>query len=419
MPEPQPVEIPAECAEPETATTVSRVGDHCRAQEAFPASIHCHHIETLFTENEALLGLPIVEGVRPVGLVMREKLFMRLATEFGYSLFRKRPISAIMDRQPLIVEADATMEAAAQSAMERTQSAIYDHVIVSSNGGYCGMLTVRDLLEHITEQKLRRAAEHAEELAQANLKLKRSNEDLEQFAYIVSHDLQEPLRKVTAFGDRLGTRAAEALDETCRDYLDRMTSAATRMQRLILDLLEYSRVSTHCHPFQPVALRPLIVEVLGDLEKRLADSGGAVVVEDLPAIYAVARQMQQLFQNLIGNALKFAKPGVVPAVRIACRRLDNQELEITVSDNGIGFDEKYLDKIFMPFQRLHSRDEYEGTGIGLAICRKIAIRHGGVLTAQSQVGQGATFIIRLPTEPRMRDTAGGGEADAQQSYPAW
>lgn len=168
-----------------------------------------------------------------------------------------------------------------------------------------------------------------------------------------------------------------------------------------------------------MALRPLIVEVLGDLEKRLADSGGAVVVEDLPAIYADARQMQQLFQNLIGNALKFAKPGVVPAVRIACRRLDNQELEITVSDNGIGFDEKYLDKIFMPFQRLHSRDEYEGTGIGLAICRKIAIRHGGVLTAQSQVGQGATFIIRLPTEPRMRDTAGGGEADAQQSYPAW
>ena len=337
---------------------------------------------------------------------MREKLFMRLATEFGYSLFRKRPISAIMDRQPLIVDADETMESVAQEAMERPRSAIHDHIIVSGDdGGYCGVLTVRDLLEHITEQKLRRAAEHAEELADANLKLKRSNEDLEQFAYIVSHDLQEPLRKVTAFGGLLRTRAAAALDETCRDYLDRMTNAATRMQRLILDLLEFSRVSTHGHPFQPVALRPLIMEVLGDLEKRLADSGGAVIVEDLPTLHADALQMQQLFQNLIGNALKFAKPGVVPEVRVACRLLDNQELEITVSDNGIGFDEKYLDKIFLPFQRLHTRDEYEGTGIGLAICRKIAIRHGGALSARSQVGQGATFVIRLPAEPRMSDAA--------------
>jgi signal transduction histidine kinase len=395
--------------------TVSRVGDHCRAQEAFPPSIRCHHIETLFAANETLLGLPIVEGVRPVGLVMREKLFMRLATEFGYSLFRKRPISAIMDKQPLIAHADETMEAVAQEAMERPHSAIYDHIIVSGDGGgYCGVLTVRDLLEHITEQKLRRAAEHAAELAHANLKLERSNEDLEQFAYIVSHDLQEPLRKVTAFGGLLRTRASDALDETCRDYLDRMTNAATRMQRLILDLLEFSRVSTHGHAFQPVELRPLIMEVLGDLEKRLADSGGAVIVENLPTIHADALQMQQLFQNLIGNALKFARPGAVPEVRVASHRLDNQNLEITVSDNGIGFDEKYLDKIFLPFQRLHSRDEYEGTGIGLAICRKIAIRHGGTLSARSQVGQGATFVIRLPTQPRMSDAPGGAEADAAE-----
>ena len=240
--------------------------------------------------------------------------------------------------------------------------------------------------------------------------LTRSNAELQQFASIASHDLQEPLRKIQAFGNRLKEKYGDALTDQGRDYLERMQNAAGRMQALIEDLLTLSRITTRAQPFVPVDLAQVTKEVLSDLEERIQQTEGRVEVGELPVIDADPLQMRQLLQNLIGNALKFHRDQEPPVVRIYSQLLvgpeqqsakvnDGAELcQIIVEDNGIGFDEKYLDRIFNVFQRLHSRSEYEGTGMGLAICRKIADHHGGSITAKSTPGRGAKFIVTLPTK---------------------
>ena len=244
------------------------------------------------------------------------------------------------------------------------------------------------------------------------VKLQQSNRELEEFARVASHDLQEPLRKIQAFGDRLRTRCVDQIAPEGIDYLERMLAAAKRMQSLIGDLLSFSRVTTKAQAFVPVDLRAVIREVMVDLEVRIQQSGGRVEVAELPSIEADPLQMRQLFQNLISNALKFRHADVEPHVRIdssplrlAPDSLHNEDewCEIRVADNGIGFDEKYLDRVFTVFQRLHGRSEYEGTGIGLAICRKIVERHGGQITAKSAPGSGAAFIITLPRHHRTRE----------------
>jgi PAS domain S-box-containing protein len=232
-------------------------------------------------------------------------------------------------------------------------------------------------------------------------RLERSNRDLQDFAYVASHDLQEPLRKVQAFGDRLKAKYNDVLDDTGRDYLKRMFDAAGRMQTLINDLLSYSRVTTKAQPFAAVDLDKILREVLSDLEVRIEQTHGRMEVSPLGTIDADALQMRQLFQNLIGNALKFHKEGESPVIRIQGRPPNDASLprlEITIADNGIGFDQKYADRIFVIFQRLHGRSQYEGTGVGLAVCKKIVERHGGVITAESKPGEGATFTILLPVK---------------------
>jgi len=236
-----------------------------------------------------------------------------------------------------------------------------------------------------------------EELARHTQELARSNAELEQFAYVTSHDLQEPLRKIQAFGDRLKAGYDEALDERGHDYLERMQNAAGRMQTLINDLLKFSRVTTKAQPLVQVNLAEVVREVVDSLEAHIERTGGRVEVDDMPTIDADPTQMRQLLQNLISNGLKFHKEEEPPVVRVHGKLIDNR-CQITVEDNGIGFDEKYLDRIFTIFQRLHGRLEYEGTGVGLAICRKIVERHGGSITAKSTPGQGAKFIVTLPVK---------------------
>ena len=249
----------------------------------------------------------------------------------------------------------------------------------------------------------RKRAEAAVE--QTTAELSRSNADLQQFAYAASHYLQEPLRKIQTFSGRLQAKFADALNDEGRDHLDRMVNAAQRMQELIESLLTLSRVMTKAEPFRPVDLNGVVRGVLSDLEVSIRETGATVDVEPLPTIDADATQLRQLFQNLIGNALKFRRPDVPPVVRIyaaddksagdAPPRSGNV-VRLVIEDNGIGFDEKYLDRIFVAFQRLHTRTEYPGTGMGLAICRKIVERHNGAITAESRPDQGARFIVTLP-----------------------
>ncbi|OGN94377.1 MAG: hypothetical protein A2Z71_09420 [Chloroflexi bacterium RBG_13_50_21] len=226
-------------------------------------------------------------------------------------------------------------------------------------------------------------------------RLEQSNRDLQEFAYIASHDLQEPLRKVLAFGDRLASKYGDLLDETGRDYLKRMRDASQRMQTLINDLLSFSRVTTRAQPFDVVDLNSLAQEVVSDLEYQIDRTHGYVVIENLPVIEADPTQMHQLLQNLITNGLKFHQEDTPPTVLVTAQILDSK-CQIQVKDNGIGFEEQYLDRIFKPFQRLHSRQEYEGSGMGLAICRRIVERHSGEITASSKPGVGSTFTVTLP-----------------------
>jgi len=252
------------------------------------------------------------------------------------------------------------------------------------------------IFKDITERK---AAD--ETLTQKAAELARSNGELEQFAFVASHDLQEPLRKIQAFGDRLRGKCEGVVAPEAMEYLERMQSASARMRRLIDDLLTFSRAIRNSEPFQLVDLAVVIREVLGDLEVRIERTGARVDVGDLPMIDADPMQMRQLFQNLIGNALKFQPLGNSPIVKISGRNLTAPSgrayAEINVEDNGIGFDEKYVDRMFAVFQRLHGRTEYEGTGVGLAVCRRITDRHGGTITARSKPGEGANFTITLPT----------------------
>lgn len=245
-------------------------------------------------------------------------------------------------------------------------------------------------------------------------KLQRTNQELQDFASITSHDLQEPLRKVQAFGDLLKQECGDQLSDTAKMYLDRMQNAGKRMHILINDLLAYSRVTTRANPFAPVDMNQIIQDVLSDLEIHIRDSQAKIDVKSTCTLNADPLQMRMLLQNLISNALKFHRPDTPPEIEIAMVELPLTTpnlidpslapvplCQLTIKDNGIGFDEKYLSKIFTIFQRLHYRNEYEGTGIGLAICRRIVDRHGGTITAQSQPNQGATFIVTLPLNPHI------------------
>jgi light-regulated signal transduction histidine kinase (bacteriophytochrome) len=267
--------------------------------------------------------------------------------------------------------------------------------------------TNRQLLLEVAER--RRTEELMERQAQ---ELARSNEELQNFAYIASHDLQEPLRKIIAFADRLRTKEGQKLTDLGLDYLTRMQNAAMRMGQLIEDLLVFSRVTTKAKPFKDVDLAAMVNGVLVDLEERTARLGAHIEVGPLPSLEAEPTQMRQLFQNLIANALKFHKEHISPVIHISSQIIDNGICEIKVADNGIGIDRKYFDRIFKPFQRLHGKNEYEGTGIGLAICQKIAARHGGSITVDSDPGAGATFTLTLPLEQTKKESVRGGEKEA-------
>ncbi len=251
-----------------------------------------------------------------------------------------------------------------------------------------------------------------ERLKAFTAKLEQSNRELQDFAFVASHDLQEPLRKVTSFGDLLKIKYGRHLPAEGHDYLERMVNAVKRMQVLITDLLTYSQVITQVQPFSWVDLKSVAQEVLSDLDQKIREADGRVEVGDLPAIEAEPVMIYQLFQNLVSNAIKYRRQGVPPIIKIngailpGDRQLSAGEaaspavpsIQITVEDNGIGFDEKHLDRMFIIFKRLHGRSSYAGSGIGLAICKKVVDHHKGSITAKSKLNEGSTFIAILPTQ---------------------
>ena len=262
---------------------------------------------------------------------------------------------------------------------------------------------IMGIVRDITEQKEAKEAleRHARDLA-------RSNEELEQFAYVASHDLQEPLRKIRAFGALLADEKRENIDDEGQQYIDFMTDAAARMQTLVSDLLALSRVTTAAQPFEDLALTEVFDTVLSDLSVALEEADGRVEVDAAPTVEADRTQMEQLFRNLVGNGLKFRRPGVAP--RVTVRMAEQAQplvatpgpaYTIVVTDNGIGFEPSLGSKLFQPFKRLHARHQYEGAGIGLAICEKIVLRHHGRITASGRPDDGATFTVTLPRrQPR-------------------
>jgi PAS domain S-box-containing protein len=252
---------------------------------------------------------------------------------------------------------------------------------------------LRGFAQILEDRSELRAAQQS--LTKHAAELERSNRDLEAFAAIAAHDLQEPLRKLRTFSDRLKRRFTSSLDPDASALVDRIDEAATRMQVLIEGVLDYARVRRHEHAQAPVDLGRIVAEVMNDLSAAVETAGARVEVAALPTVWADALQMRQVFQNLLSNAFKFARAGVPPVVHITAT-LSDELWELRVEDNGIGFDGKYRERIFGLFQRLHGRNEYGGSGMGLAICRRIIERHSGTLTAQATPGEGAIFTIRLP-----------------------
>lgn len=263
------------------------------------------------------------------------------------------------------------------------------------------------ILTDLTVQKenQRLLEKHLEQLAQTNAALEASNHDLLQFASVASHDLQEPLRKIQIFAGMLRDQHADELPSDSLKYLEKIVDSSYRMKAMIVDILTYSRLSTNEDSFAPTNLNDVVADVLADFDLLISDKGAVVRVGNLPTIDVNRGQIRQVFQNLISNALKFSKPDTVPELLIggSIDRVNEQGeymekplCSINITDNGIGFDKQYADKVFSLFQRLNTKEAYEGSGIGLAITKRIIDRHHGTIKAQSKEGVGSTFIIKLP-----------------------
>jgi signal transduction histidine kinase len=242
-------------------------------------------------------------------------------------------------------------------------------------------------------EKLREDLDNSNRL---RMELERSNQDLEDFAFIAAHDLQEPLRKIHVFGDLLKQSSVGSLDPKNKSNMDRMLASTKRAQTYLNDLLNYSQIRSKSQPTTPVNLNELIKNVLLHFSLIINKTKAQVETGALPTVIADPYMMRQLFQNLIGNALKFAKAGQSPKIRIYSRPSDNGFFELVVQDEGIGFNTSYLNNMVKPFKKLHGKDQYEGGGMGLTICMKVVRVHGGRLTANSKPGEGAQFIIHLP-----------------------
>ena len=268
------------------------------------------------------------------------------------------------------------------TSLEQPGEAIATNVLVTD---LSYQKEVQDLLKRNNEQ-----------LAQGILALERSNSDLQQFASVASHDLQEPLRKMEVFSNLLKTKMGPDAGEDMPRYLDKIITSAARMKRLVSDILSYTRLAADQPENEAVPLNALVAEILEDFELLITDKKATITVDELPTIFGARAQLRQVFQNLISNALKFSQTDLPPVITIACGPCNAKACTVTVTDNGIGFDAQYSNRVFSLFERLNTKDAYEGSGIGLAVSKKIIESHGGSIAVSSTPEVGSCFSIVLP-----------------------
>jgi signal transduction histidine kinase len=321
----------------------------------------------------------------------------------------KRRMDALRRQVAIMVDAEQIMMEIRNGQAERS----FHHTLVIIFSLSLLTFVTLAISYRLLEQELAHRQETEDQLRAYEVKLKEqirqlqaSNDELERFAFVASHDLQEPLRKIQSFADLITERYSNLFDGDSKLFMNKISHSAERMSKLIKDLLNFSRISNHREDFQLVKLSDIVRRILDDQELRIKGLNVKVHVGWLPMIPAVSSQMDHLFNNLISNALKFVRSDVQPMLRIEARPVDGGDylelvpgrryFEIVIEDNGIGFDEKYLDHIFKVFQRLHGKTAFEGTGIGLAICKRVVVYHQGYITARSQPNQGTTFVVVLP-----------------------
>lgn len=337
---------------------------------------------TVLTINRLPPGIPINALVG-----VPDSMFTPIAPADRPAL-RERFAHVLSTGETLTYETRVQFPDGSYGTFESRLGPVFDAQTVSGT-----VLITRDLTLQRQAEDARRAAEL--QIREYTVQLERSNRELERFASVASHDLQEPLRKIQAFSDRLRQKYEELLPEPGRDYVNRMQEAAKRMQDLINDLLMFSRLTTKEQRFAPVNLNKILTAVLSDLEVRIEENEARVEAGALPLIEADPVHMRQLFQNLISNAIKFRRVEHPPVVTITAEERGGR-CHMRVQDNGIGIEPRYHERIFGIFERLHSRGKYEGTGVGLAVCRKICEQHGGSIVVDSSPEQGSTFVIDLP-----------------------
>ncbi len=355
------------------------------------------------------LLLDIVDTVRQPLLVLDPDFRVSLANKAFFRTFRVKPADTI--GTVLFALGDGQWDIAALREMLHDKLPIemqledfdVDHVFPGI--GRKIMLLNARLVSHgpdtprvilLAIEDVTKLRETDARLAQQREELQRSNAALDEYAALTAHDLQEPMRKILSFGDLLASSAGATLEGESRLHLQRMLNAAGRMRTLINDLLVYSQVSTRVASFVPIDLGLIAREVIMDLDTAITEAGGRVELGALPEVEADALQMRQLIQNLLSNAIKYRRPDVPSVVRITSESTSGSMCTFTVTDNGIGFKQEYAEKVFKMFERLHNRAQYGGSGIGLAICRRIVERHGGAIHATSSLGHGATFTVSLP-----------------------
>lgn len=349
----------------------------------------------------ARFAAPIVETVRQPLLLLSTDLKVVLANRGYYRTFRTQESATVGESVFDVLDGawnrDSFKEVLAQVIQRQPEVRDFEITCTMPSIGRRDFLIDARRLDdptHAADFILLAFEDRTAQLAavqlsrDANLELSRSNQELEEFASIASHDLQEPLRKIRAFGERLEARAAGALDDTSRDFLRRMLNAAERMSRLIDDVLTVARVGHGQLTFAPVDLNALVAEIAG--------SDRAIVAQQLPSVVGDPGQLRQLFENLIDNARKFQRPDAASAIAVTASPAERDGyVAITVADNGIGIAPEYTHQIFGMFRRLHGTAQYPGTGIGLALCRRIVERHGGTIAVESVLGKGSRFIVQL------------------------